>query len=59
MVEMLRQVPCFTDVELPSTKMLDFFPLTKQILVNLVGDPPVSVIAQLLLGILESAVSRI
>ncbi|KAL6334747.1 hypothetical protein AAG906_021406 [Vitis piasezkii] len=32
MMEMLRRVPCFTDAEPPSTKMSDFFPLTKWIL---------------------------
>lgn len=29
MLEMLNRVPCFTDVKLPSTKMSNFFPLTK------------------------------
>lgn len=28
-LEMLSQVPCFTYVKLPSTKMSNFFPLTK------------------------------
>ena len=42
---MLRQVPCFTDVEPPSTKMSNFFSLTKLILVNMGGDPPVFVSA--------------
>lgn len=37
--EMLKWVPCFTEVEPPSTKMLNFFSLTKQILVNLDGNP--------------------
>ncbi|KAL6335990.1 hypothetical protein AAG906_003617 [Vitis piasezkii] len=37
MMEMLRRVPCFTNAEPPSTKMSDFFPLTKWISVNL-GD---------------------
>ncbi|RVW40696.1 hypothetical protein CK203_101629 [Vitis vinifera] len=27
---MLKGVSCFTDAEAPSTKMSDFFPLTKQ-----------------------------
>lgn len=40
MMEMLRRVPCFTDVEPHSTKMSDFFPLTKRISMNLGGDPP-------------------
>ncbi|RVW44261.1 hypothetical protein CK203_099618 [Vitis vinifera] len=31
MMEMLKRVSCFTDVEAPSTKMSDFFPLTKRI----------------------------
>lgn len=29
MLEILSWVPCFTDVKLPSTKMSNFFPLTK------------------------------
>ena len=41
-MEMLRRVPCFTDAESPSTKMSDFFPLTKRISVNLGGEPLVS-----------------
>ena len=56
---MLRQVPCFTDVEPPSTKMSDFFSLAKLILVNMGGDPPVFVSARLPFGTLESVVSRI
>lgn len=56
---MLRQVPCFTDVEPPSIKMSDFFSLTKLILVNMGDDPPVFVSAQLPFGMLESIVSRI
>ncbi|RVW68390.1 hypothetical protein CK203_061697 [Vitis vinifera] len=43
---MLRRVPCFTNAELPSTKMSDFFPLTKRILVNMGNDLPVFVLAQ-------------
>ncbi|RVW75676.1 hypothetical protein CK203_055230 [Vitis vinifera] len=31
MMEMLKGVLCFTDAETPSTKMSDFFPLTKRI----------------------------
>ena len=34
-MEMLKRMSCFTDVEPPSTKMLDFFPFTKRISVNL------------------------
>lgn len=37
MMEMLKCVPCFIDVEPPSTKMSNSFPLTKRISVNL-GD---------------------
>ena len=40
MMEMLKCVPCFTDAEAPYTKMLDFFPLTKQISVNMSDHPP-------------------
>lgn len=40
MMQMLRRVPCFTNTELLSTKMSDFFPFTKWVSVSLVGDPP-------------------
>ena len=30
MMEILKRVSCFTDAEPPSTKMSDFFPLTKR-----------------------------
>ena len=39
-MEMLKHVSCFTDAEPPSTKISDFFPLTKRISMNLGGDPP-------------------
>lgn len=55
MMEMLKRVPCFTDVEAPYTKMLDFFTLTKQISVNM-GDHPPSFSARLLFGTPESVV---
>ncbi|KAL6312552.1 hypothetical protein AAG906_029548 [Vitis piasezkii] len=41
MMDILKHVPCFTDAKPPSTKMSDFFPLTKQISVNLGGNLPV------------------
>ena len=59
MMEMLRRVPCFTDVKPPLTKMLDFFSLTKRISMNMGGDPPVFVTAQFPFNKLESAVFRI
>lgn len=59
MVEMLKHVPCFTNVEPPSTKMSDFFPLTKRISVNLGGDLPFFVSARLPFGTPESTVARI
>lgn len=59
MMGMLRRVPCFTNVEPPLTKMLDFFSLTKRILVNMGGDPPVFVSARLPFGTLESTISPI
>ena len=37
-MEMLRRVPCFTDLKPPSTKMSDFFPLIKWISVNIGSD---------------------
>lgn len=54
-MEMLKRVLCFTDAEVPSTKMSDFFPLTKRIFVNIGGDPPTFVSAQLPFGTPESA----
>ena len=59
MMEMLRQVPCFTNAEPPSTKMLDFFPLTKWISVNLGGEPPIFVLAWLRFSTPKSTVSYI
>lgn len=59
MMETLKRMSCFTDVELPSTKMLDFFPLTKRISVNLGGDPPIFVSTRLPFGTPESTISRI
>ncbi|KAL6312623.1 hypothetical protein AAG906_006768 [Vitis piasezkii] len=35
LMEMLKEVSCFTDAEAPSTKMSNFFPLTKRISVNM------------------------
>ena len=59
MIEMLRRVSCFIDAEPPSTKMLDFFSLTKWISVNLGGDPPTFFLAQLPFGMSKSVISRI
>lgn len=59
MMEMLRWVPCFIDAEPPSTKMSNFFPLTKRILMNIGGDPPIFVSARLPFGMPEFAVARI
>lgn len=59
MVEMLKHVPCFTDAEPPSTKMSDFFPLTKRISVKLGGDLPSFVSARLPFGTPESTVACI
>lgn len=59
MMEMLRWVPCFTNAEPLSTKMLDFFPLTKWISVNLGGEPPIFVLAWLPFSTPKSTVSYI
>ena len=59
MVEMLKQIPCFIEAKPPSTKMSDFFPLTKWISLNLEGDPPVFVSAWLPFSTPESIVSYI
>ena len=40
MVELLKRVPCYTEVEPPSTKMSDFFPLTKWVHVEIDDNPP-------------------
>ncbi|KAJ9684965.1 hypothetical protein PVL29_017119 [Vitis rotundifolia] len=56
---MLKQIPCFTDVEPPSTRMSDFFPLTKWISVNLGSNPPIFISAQLSFGTPKSTISRI
>ena len=58
-MEMLKHIPCFTDAKSPSTKMFDFFPLTKRIFVNLGGDPPSFVLAKLSFGTLESTIAHI
>lgn len=58
-MEMLKRVSCFTDAESPSTKMSNLFPFTKRISVNLGGDPPTFVSAQLPFGTPEFVVSRI
>ena len=59
LMEMLKGVSCFTDAEAPSTRMSDFFPLTKRVSVNMDGDPPAFVKARLPFGTPESAVSCI
>ena len=33
-MEILKGVSCFTNAEAPSTRMSDFFPLTKRVSVN-------------------------
>ena len=38
-MEMMKGVSCFTDAEAPSTKMSDFFPLTKRVSLNMGSDP--------------------
>ena len=45
MVEILKQVPYFTDTKPPSTKMSDFFLLMKRISMNLDRNPPISILA--------------
>lgn len=59
MMEMLKGVSCFTDTEAPSTRMSDFFSLTKRVSVNIGGDPPTFVKARLPFGTPESVVSCI
>ena len=59
LMEMLKGVPCFTNAEAPSTRMSDFFPLTKRVSVNMDGDPPAFVKARLPFGTPESVISCI
>ncbi|RVW85540.1 hypothetical protein CK203_044086 [Vitis vinifera] len=47
------------DTEAPSTRMSNFFPLTKRVSVNIGGDPPAFVKARLPFGTHESVVSCI
>ena len=59
LMEILKGVSYFTDAEAPSTKMFDFFPLTKRVSVNMGGDPLAFVLARLSFGTPESVVSCI
>ena len=59
MMEMLKGVPCFMDAEVTSTRMSNFFPLTKRVSMNMGGDPPSFVKVRLPFGTPESAVSCI
>ena len=59
LMEMLKGVSCFTDAEAPSTKMSNFFPLTKRVSVNTGGDPLAFVSTRLPFGTPESVVSCI
>ena len=58
-MDMLKGMSCLTDAEAPSTKMSNFFPLTKRVSVNMGGDPPTFVKARLPFGTPESVVSCI
>lgn len=58
-MEILRQMPCFTDVEPFLTKMSDFIPFTNWVLGSLGGDPPASVTAWLPLRMPKFVVSLI
>lgn len=59
MMEMLKHVSCFMDSESPSTKMYDFFPVTKRISVNLGCDPLSFVLVRLSFRTPESVMLRI
>ena len=56
---MLKGVSYFTDAEAPSTKMSDFFPLTKRVSVNMGGNHLAFVSTRLSFGTPESVVSCI
>ena len=58
-MEMLKGVSCFTDAEAPSTKMSDFFLLTKWVFVNMGGNPSTFVKARLHFSTPEFTVSCI
>lgn len=59
MVELLKQVPCFTKSEAPVSNMEEFFPATKQVSVDLNGDPRISFATRLPISTPESVFSRI
>ncbi|RVW64410.1 hypothetical protein CK203_062542 [Vitis vinifera] len=59
MVKMLKRIPCFTKAEPLSTKMSNFFPLTKRISVNLGGNPPISVSTRFPFGTPKFVISPI
>ena len=56
LMEILKGVPCFTNAEAPSTRMADFFSLTKRVSLNIGGDPPAFVKARLPFGTPEFVV---
>lgn len=59
MVELLKQVPYFTESETPVSNMEEFFPATEQVSVYLDGDPRISFMTRLLVSTPESVFSRI
>ena len=59
MVELLKQVPCFTKSEALVNNIRDHFLATRQVLMDLGGDPSISFVARLSFGTLESIVSHI
>lgn len=56
-IELLKQVPCFIETKALMTHMGDFFFATKRVTVDLDGDSPISFVAKLSFGTLESVVS--
>ena len=59
MATLLKQVPCFTEAEPLSTNMVNFFPLTKWVLVDLDDNPSIIIIVRLPYNTSKSIVSRV
>lgn len=58
-MELLKQVLCFTEAEPSSTDISDFFPLTQRFFVDIDDNPPIIVAARLPQSTLESVISCI
>lgn len=59
MAELLKQVPCLTESEDLGNNIGDLFPATRQVSMDLSGNPNISFVARLPFGTLESVASCI